>query len=316
VKVIGMVVMAALAVGCGTGESTSVTIGTGARGGVYYPYGVALAGILSEHVPLAQFTAEETGASVDNLRRIRAGELDMALTLADTLADAVAGRGAFAAEGPSDVRAVALLYTNYTHVIVRRNSGITSVPELAGKRVAVGAPGSGTEVIANRLLEAAGIDPNTGIDRRPIGTAEAAASLAAGEIDAMIVSGGSPTPAITTLMSRPDLELELLPHADLLPRLEAVYGPRLYRSAAIIASAYPGLTSDVAVIGVTNVLVASSRLESDLVESIIDALYRYNETLAATLPEARGLAWPANNHVAPAPFHPGAEAYYREHAWR
>src|SRR4029453_11659408 len=141
----------ALVLAC-QGNSSGVrylSIATGGTGGVYYPYGGGLAKILNENLPGVRATAEVTAASVDNLKLIRDGRADLAFVLADSLADAVGGRGAF--EGrPVPVRSLAVLYSNYTHLVTMASSGIRSVADLRGKVVSTGSPGSGTEIIATR----------------------------------------------------------------------------------------------------------------------------------------------------------------------
>src|SRR3954466_4323057 len=136
-------------------NSRFLSIATGGTGGVYYPYGGGLAKVLNENLPNIRATAEVTAASVDNLKLIRDGRADIAFVLADTLADAVSGRGAFQGR-PVPAASLAVLYSNFTHVVTLANSGIKSIVDLRGKVVSTGAPGSGTEVIAIRLLRASG----------------------------------------------------------------------------------------------------------------------------------------------------------------
>src|SRR5690606_1521231 len=118
-----------------------------------------------------------------NLRRMHEGTLDLALTLADTLADAHAGTGSFTDTGPVDVWSIAILYANYTHVVTRKGSGILQMSDLRGKRVATGAAGSGTEVLATRVLTAAGLNPDTDVIRMPLGLSAATEALKADTID-------------------------------------------------------------------------------------------------------------------------------------
>lgn len=311
-----MCVAAAVSVvaACGGKYPESVVIGTGPTGGVYYPYGEALAKIMSDGVPGTQFSAIATGASVENLKMMHEGKIDLALTLADTLAEAYAGTGPFAETGKVDVHSVAILYTNYTHVIVRKGSGITKVSDLAGRPVSTGAVGSGTEIVADRILLTAGLDPKTGIVRHSLGMAPTIQALKDGTIDAMFLSGGVPTPAIQELAAA--IEIEMIPHGDMQPGLQRRYGPHLYRVHDMLAGTYPGMTADVQVVGVPNLLVASGRLSPKFVGEITRILFDANETLAVLLPEVRALAWPANGTVAPTPFHPGAHAYYEAVVWR
>jgi len=293
-----------------------LSIATGGTGGVYYPYGGALARIYTEKIPNLQVTAEVTGASVDNLKLMQQGRADLAFTLADTLAEAVAGTGPFAGTGAVDVKAIAVLYTNVTHLVARQGSGITRVADLRGKVVATGAPGSGTELIADRLLRAAGLDPRTDITRHALGASEGAGALKDGKVDALFWSGGLPTPAIQDLASTPGLPLMFVPQADLLPTLWNSYGRPLYREVVMPAATYRNQTRDIAAVGVANVLVVSGRLEADLVEMLTRTMFEARSQLEAAHPEARHLAVPAGADAAPAPFHEGARRYFESRGWK
>ena len=298
-------------------QTKFLSIATGGTGGVYYPYGGALARLISEKVPCVQATAEVTGASVDNLKLMQLGKVDLAFTLADTLAEAVRGAGPFRATGNvANVRALAPLYTNYTHVVAREGSGLRTVADLKGRVVSVGSPGSGTELIADRLLAAAGIDPRQGITRHSLGVAESAGALKDGKVDAFFWSGGLPTPALQDLAATPGLTLALLAHDDLLPLLQRDFGSGLYKRAIIPAGTYRGISRDLASIGVTNVLVGSSALDGDLVHAIVKLLFDQKDALVAAHPEARHLAVPSGPDVVPAPFHAGALKYYEERRWQ
>jgi len=311
-----VLVCVVLSAACGgQGDVRFLSIATGGTGGVYYPYGGALAGIYTEQIPGLQVTAEVTGASVDNLKLLQQGRVDMAFTLADTLAEAVAGTGAFAEHGPVDVRAMAVLYTNVTHLVVRDGRGIASVADLRGKVVATGAPGSGTELIADRLLRAAGLDPRADITRHALGASEGAGALKDGKVDALFWSGGLPTPAIQDLVATPGLPLRFVPHADLLTALQQAHGAGLYREVLLPAGSYRGLDQDVPVIGVANVLVVSGRLDADLVETLTRTMFEAGARLEAAHPEARHLAVPTGPDVAPAPFHEGALRYFASRGW-
>lgn len=313
-RTMGVAVAASVLVACGSNFPDAVVIGTGSTGGVYYPYGEALARILSDVMPGTQFSAIATGASVDNLKMMHEGKIDLALTLADTLVEAHAGSGPFASTGKVDVYSVAILYTNYTHIITRKGSGITKVADLAGRPVSTGAAGSGTEIVADRILLAAGVDPQTGIVRHSLGIEATVQALKDGTIDALFLSGGVPTPAIQELAAA--TEIEMIPHGDLQSALQRRYGPHLYRVHDMLAGTYPGMTTDVPVVGVPNLLVVSGRLSPKFVSELTRHLFDANDTLAVLLPEVRALAWPANPGVAPTPFHPGAHAYYEAVVWR
>jgi TRAP transporter TAXI family solute receptor len=306
---------------CGGGGSKGpgvrfLSIATGGTGGVYYPYGGALARVLTQKLPDTQVTAEVTGASVDNLKLMHQGRADLAFTLADTLVEAAAGTGPFATIGKVDAQTVAVLYTNYTHLVTRQGSGITKVADLAGRVVSTGAPGSGTELIADRLLQAAGIDPRRGITRHALGASESAGALKDGKVDAFFWSGGLPTPAIQDLASTPGLGIALIPQAELLPALQQAFGQDLYRAVDLPGGSYRGVEGPTAVIGVQNVLVAAARLDAELVREIAEILFDSQADLVAAHPEARHLARPDGPKAAPVPFHPGAILYYQSKGWR
>lgn len=313
-----MVLSALTMAACGAPgpEVRFLSIATGGTGGVYYPYGGALARLLTQQLPNTQVTAEVTGASVDNLKLMQQGRADLAFTLADTLVEAVAGTGPFAASGKVDARTVAVLYTNYTHLVARQGSGIARVADLRGKVVSTGAPGSGTELIADRLLQAAGLDPRQDITRHALGASESAGALKDGKVDAFFWSGGLPTPAIQDLASTPGVAIALVPQSDLLPALQQAYGKDLYRLVVLPGGAYRGREAPTEVIGVLNVLVASTRLEPELVQAIAKILFDSKADLVAAHPEARRLVRPTGLDAAPVPFHTGALWYYQSKGWR
>ncbi len=317
-SVLGAVCLLLCAAACGGGaqDVRFLSIATGGTGGVYYPYGGALARIYTEKIPNLQVTAEVTGASVDNLKLMQQGRADLAFTLADTLAEAVAGTGPFAQTGAVDVKAIAVLYTNVTHLVAREGSGITRVADLKGKVVATGSPGSGTELIADRMLTAAGLDPRTDITRHALGASEGAGALKDGKVDALFWSGGLPTPAIQDLAGTPGLALKFVSQTDLLPALWSAYGRSLYREIVMPASSYRNQASDVGAVGVANVLVVSGRLDASLVETLTRTMFEARAQLQAAHPEARHLTVPAGADAAPAPFHEGARRYFESRQWR
>jgi TRAP transporter TAXI family solute receptor len=303
----------AFAMSCSAPQARFLSIATGGTGGVYYPYGGAIARLLSEKIPNLTANAEATGASVDNLKLIQIGKVDLALTLADTLAEAVAGSGPFRTTGAiGSIRTLAVLYTNYTHVVVRQGSGIRHVADLRGRAVSVGAPGSGTELIADRILAASGLDPRKDVTRYSLSVSESAGAMKDGKLDGFFWSGGLPTSAIQELASTPGLSIALVPSDEVLPMLQRDFGGGLYALAVIPAGTYRGIDTDLGTVGVKNLLVASSQLEDDLVAQIMRVLFENKDALVAAHPEARHLEPPSTFDGLPAPFHAGAIRYYKE----
>lgn len=293
-----------------TPRAQFISIATGGTGGVYYPYGGGLAKVLNENLPGVRVSAEVTAASVDNLKLIRDGKVDIAFALADTVADAAAGRGAFTG-APVPVDGLAVLYSNYTHLVTLTSSGIHTVTGLRGKRVSTGSPGSGTEVIAFRVLRAAGLDPGTDVTRQGLGASESADSLKDGKVDAFFWSGGLPTAAVQDLSHSPGISVRLIPTGDLVSALQRDHGD-LYFPLTIPAGAYPGVTASVPVVGVANVLVVNRSMPDQLAYDITRVLFEKQPELAAIHPEARNLSLQTAVMGSPAPFHSGAMRYYKE----
>lgn len=313
---LGVAVLVQALTGCAGDAPSSrfLSVATGGTGGVYYPYGGGIARILSENLPGVRASAEVTAASVDNLKLIRDGRADVAFTLADTLADAVEGRGPFQGR-PVPAAALAVLYSNYTHLVTRASSTIGSVADLRGRVVSTGSPGSGTEVIAFRVLRAAGLDPDRDLRYQGLGVSESAEALKDGKVDAFFWSGGLPTGAVQDLAHTSGVTIRLISTASLLPELQRPHGD-LYFPLEIPAGVYPGVTTAVPVVGVANVLVVNRAMPDDLAFDITRLLFEKQPELAAIHPEARNLTLQSAVAGSPASFHPGAVRFYQDQgAW-
>jgi len=286
-----------------------ISIATGGTGGVYYVYGGALARLISGEVPGIEATAEVTSASIDNLRFLRDGKADIAFTLADTLKDASEGSGAFDGR-PVDLRALAVLYTNVTHVVTTKSGGLKTLTDLKGKVVSMGSAGSGTEVIANRTLTAAGLDPASDIRRENLSAQASADALKDGKIDAFFWSGGLPTAAVMDLaISAP---ITLIDTSSVLPRLQAEYGDSLYQLVSIPKGTYASVDSEVLTTGVPNVLVVPASFDEERAYLIVKTMFEKKAALVAAHAEARNLTLESAASGSPVPFSAGALRYYRE----
>ncbi len=289
------------------GGGDRLSVATGGTGGVYFVYGGALADQITENIEGVEATAESTSASVDNMLLIADESSDIAFTLADTAADAVEGREDF--EEPVPAQALAQLYINYTQIATTAGSGIGSIEDLRGRSVSVGSPGSGTEVIALRVLRAAGIDPNADIDRQQLGVDESVDAVRDGTIDAFFWSGGLPTGAVTDLATTS--QIVLLPSVDYLGALQQQYG-EVYQQEIIPAGTYEGFDQDVAVIGVPNYLVVNESMDEQMAYDITRLLFDQQDALAEAHPEANNLNIDTAPQVPPLELHPGAQRYYDE----
>jgi len=298
------------------GGTLRLSIATGNTGGVYYPYGGGLARVISQSVPRVDATAEVTAASVDNLKLIQLGKADIAFVLTDTLDDAIHGRGPFA-KLPVKARTLAVLYPNYTQVATVEGKGINRLADLRGRVVSTGSPGSGTEVIAFRVLRAAGIDPDKDIRRQGLTVNASVDALKDGKIDAFFWSGGLPTASLLDLASTIGITAKLLPNDEVLPKLQEQFTPGLYFRLVIPKGTYPGVNYDSGSVGVANALVVKDTMTDELAYELTNVLFDRQPDLAAIHPEAKKLNVDTAVHGSPAPFHPGAIRYYQERgAWK
>jgi uncharacterized protein len=289
------------------GGEGRLSIATGGSGGVYQVYGGGLADVLSDELPDSPTTAETTSASVDNLLLVAGRDSDIAFTLADTAIDAVEGSASF--DEPQPLRALATLYPNITQVVVEADSGIETLEDMRGKTVSVGSPGSGTEVIALRLLEVAGVDPDEDITQRGLGVGESVQAMRDGSIDAFFWSGGVPTGAVTDLATTDDIRLLALDRY--LEDMRSTYG-EAYTEAEVEDDEYEGVPGTTT-IGVPNLLMVHESMSIDLAAAITQALYDGKEQLATVVPAAESLDPKKGQEVVqPVQLHPGAQRYYEE----
>ncbi|MFK4084237.1 TAXI family TRAP transporter solute-binding subunit [Kribbella sp. NPDC020789] len=289
--------------GSGTAAGGRLTIATGNTTGVYYQLGGALASVISQKMTGYRATASETGASVQNIQGLVGGNYDIAFSLGDTAADAVKGENSF--QSKQDVVALTRLYNNYTQVAVRTSANINSIADLKGKRVSTGSPNSGTEVIARRLLEAAGLDPAKDVTAQRLGLPESVDAMKSGSIDALVWSGGLPTGGITDLTTSLGKGVKLLPIADLLPKMTEKYGS-VYSTAPIPAATYKQ-PADVATIVVPNVLLVRKDMKDELAEQLTKTLYENLDALVAVNAAAKGITKENATKTDPVPLHPGAQ---------
>jgi TRAP transporter TAXI family solute receptor len=291
-------------------KQTRLSIVTGGTGGVYYPLGGGLANILTKNMPGVEATAEVTSASVDNVKLIAAGKADLAWVLADTAADGIHGVGKFKEKMP--IRAIAVVYANKGQWVTVEGTGIEKMQDLKGRRISTGAPGSGTEIIGMRTLEAYGLNPDKDVKREKLSVAESVNAIKDRKIDAFFWSGGVPTAAVTDLAATPGIKIKLIDHAEAIPAMVKKYGA-LYVKGVIPAKAYPGMTKDIAGADVWNLLVVHEKMDPKLVHDIVKTLFERKADLVAVHTEAQNLELDAQYKVgSPIPFHPGAVQYFTE----
>lgn len=236
---------------------------------------------------------------------LKTGAAALAIAVGDTVAAAVAGEAPF--DEALDVCAIGTMYSNFMQPITTQSTGIKSVADLKGKSVSVGAPGSATEVGAVRILEAAGLDPSTDIDRRQLGAAETVAALRDGTIDAGFWSGGLPTGALVDLASTG--EMKIIPIGEYADALASKYGG-YYVAQDMPANTYQGQTEAVSVIASPNVLVARTDMDVALQQSITAAIFDNKKDLVQVHPAAKELDASTAGKISFIKTCPGAQAYY------
>ena len=273
---------------------------------MYAAYGKGLAGIVNDHSPRLRARVLRTDGSVSNLRRLAAGQAEVAFTLADSAAEALRGTGHFSRRVP--IAAVARLYDNYVQLIVRDGSRMDRVEHLAGRKISIGAPGSGTSVIAERVLRLAHLRGSRAPRRRALDVDRSAAALASGEIDAFFWSGGLPTPAIDRL--RRAVPIKLIDMGGVAARLNREYGD-LYTQTRIPKTAY-GPAGAVTTVSVANFLVVRSDLDDETAYRLTRVLFERREELEAAHQEAKRLNSRAAIATYPLMLHRGAKRWYQD----
>jgi len=292
-------------------QAQNLSIATGGTGGVYYPMGGGMAALLSKYVPGMSATAEVTGGSVANLQLIGTGKPYIGLTMADATLDAYKGQDKFAGK-PVAVRTLMILYPNRMHVVTIEGTGITKMADLKGKRVSTGSGGSATEVMAFRVIEAAGLDKDKDMKRERLGVAESANALKDRKIDAFFWVGGLPTAAVTDLASTPGVKIVMIDHADTVAKMNQKYG-NLYITDTITKDIYRGMERDNKIATVNNLLVANQNMDDKTAYAIVKTFFDKRDELIRAHKEAENITLANQKQDAsPIPWHPGAAKYFAE----
>ncbi|QNN52295.1 TAXI family TRAP transporter solute-binding subunit [Nocardioides mesophilus] len=294
------------AAGAGADESSCdagtgrVNIATGNSTGVYYVVGGGLAQLINDKTEL-QATAAETGASVQNIQQLVAGDYDIGFSLADTASDAVEGKGDF--EKPEDVSTIGRIYSNYTQVVVQADAGIDSVADFKGKRISTGSPQSGTEVIARRLIEAAGLQKGD-VKAQRLDLTKTIDGMKDGSLDGFVWSGGLPTPGVTDLFTSKGDDVKFIDVTPLLPKMQEV-NP-VYEKAVIPADTY-NLDQDVPTIAVPNLLMVRNDMADNVACALTTLMLENKDTLVRVHPAAGELSLETAGETGPVPVHPGSK---------
>jgi uncharacterized protein len=289
-------------ISCEIETDSRIGLATGNTTGVYYAIGNSLAEqVASKTGGKLRVTAAETGASVQNIEQLAADRYQVAFSLFDTATDAVNGKGSFTS--PQKVQALARIYDNYTQVVVRADAGINSVADMKGKRVSTGSPKSGTEVIAQRVLQAAGLNPDTDVQPQRLDLTKTVDGMKSGTIDAMFWSGGLPTPGVTDLFTTSGGKVKFI---DITPQLAkmAEVNPA-YQRSEIPADAYK-TGAAVPTIVVPNVLLVRDDLDANIACVLTKVLFDTKAELVKANAAANGISLDRARKTDPVTLHRGA----------
>jgi TRAP transporter TAXI family solute receptor len=292
-------------------SAQNISIATGGTGGVYYPMGGGIAAVLSKFVPGMQATAEVTGGSVDNLKLIGSGKPYVGFSMTDAALDAYRGEDKFKG-GKIPLRTLMILYPNRMHVVSIDGRGVNKMSDLKGKRVSTGSPGSATEVMAFRIIEAAGLDKDKDMKRERLGVAESVNAIKDGKIDAFFWVGGLPTAAVTDLANTPGTKLKMIDHSEVVAAMNKKYG-NLYVEDSIPKAMYKGMDADNKQATVMNILLVNENMDDKTAYNIVKAIFDKRADVIAVHKEAENIKLENQKTAAsPIPFHPGAVKYFTE----
>ncbi len=288
---------------------TNIAMATGGTSGTYYGFSSIVAQVLNEKcADTLNISVESTGASKANIQLVAAGQDQIAIVQNDVMTYAYNGTDLFKEDGAiTNFSAVMTMYPETVQIIA--NKSITSIDQLAGKKVSVGDAGSGVEFNATQILAAYGIDINSDIVKNNQSFADSADSLKNGTIDAAFVVAGAPTTAVVELASTYDFNI-LEVDAEHAAQLQADYP--FYTVTAIPGGTYGPVSEDVSTVSVMATYIASNDLSEDVVYAFVKGILDNKDAIAAG--NAKGELIDIETAVSGIniPFHPGAQKYYEE----
>lgn len=293
-------------VGCGAGERTTLTFATGSPSGIYYPYGGGLSSIWSRTLDGVNIKAEVTGASMINVIQVARGESEVGIAMGDVVASAYLGQGRF--PEPLPVRTLFAAYPNFVHLVALADSGIKSAQDLRGKRLSMGAPGSGTAVAAENILAGLGISQDA-VRAQYLNFTGTADALKDGVLDAAFVVGGLGIGVVKELALTRDVVLVPLTTQEALA-LNAKFPA--YVQEHIPQGTYRGVVADVLTLSIWNLVVVSENMDETLAYRLVCSLYK-NQPELQQIVSAASFTVPANAaRMNAVPLHPGAVRFLSE----
>ncbi|MGE5483612.1 MAG: TAXI family TRAP transporter solute-binding subunit [Ignavibacteriales bacterium] len=285
-----------------------LSMATGGVTGTYYPIGAAIAKVISSKVPGLEVTAEATGASVANLKMMRSGEVDLIMSASNTAFGAYQGQEPFNDGAVKNMRAIMALYPEVFQFVVRQDSGLRSIADLKGKKVVVGAPGSGTERTAQMILAAYGLSYN---DIKPefLSFAEGVTAMKDKLADVVIIGAGIPTSAVVDASSSLPISLISLDEA----KLADLFKKETYLTGVTIpANTYKGVDKDVFSVASPALLLVRENMDEQTVYDITKAIFENLQSIADSHVQGKTISLQNAVKGVSIEYHPGAKKYLQE----
>ncbi len=288
-------------------KTTFISIGTGGTGGIYYPYGGGVAEIWSKYVKGVKAVAEVTGASVENVKLAHKGETVIGEVMGDVAVAGFNGLSKFNGK-KHDILSMAIMYPNLLQIVSLKSSGITDITQVKGRSISTGSPGSGTNFMAEAVLKALNIAPDSYKDSR-LSFTENANALRDGTIDVGVWSVGPGTSSILDLATTHEIHMIGFTPEQTEQILAA---NKTYSAVELAGGVYRGVDQPVSTIGVWNVMICQASLDTEMVYNLVKALFEHNDYLQKIHPSA-AYTTPENAvKYSQIPLHPGTIKYLEE----
>lgn len=289
-------------------EPMRLTMGTGGTAGTYYPFGGALAQVMSEKSGVVSITAQSTGATGENLNLIGNGDIDLALVQNDLAHYAYSGLEIYKDNKVTNFKAIARLYPEMIHVVAQGGSGIKTMADFKGKKVSVGASGSGNEANCRQIFELYGLSYEN-VKPIFISYAETTNHFKDRQIDAFVYTTGIPNPSIMDIMT---LQAAVFVPIDGATRDEIIKKYPFFAADVIPANSYKGQPEDVGTVAVQCMMVVREDLPDDIVYAMTKALFENLDALKTAHAKGNDVSLARALDGITVPLHPGAEKYFKE----
>ncbi|MCS0791518.1 TAXI family TRAP transporter solute-binding subunit [Cytobacillus pseudoceanisediminis] len=292
----------------GADKPKFMSIVTGGTGGTYYPLGGSFAEIISDATGI-DTNAEVSGASAENMNTLKDGNAEIAFSQTDIASYAQEGKLMFEGAAVDNVSAIGTLYPETIQIVTTAKSGIKSVEDLKGKKVSIGAPGSGTAANAEQILEVHGIKLDD-IQKQDLSFDESTAGIQDGNIDAAFVTAGTPTGAVEGLSATEDVVIVPIEQ----DKIDALIEKYPYYVQDEVPSGTYKLAEAVPTVAVQAMLVVSNDLSEDVVYDVTKAIFENLDKVT----HAKGKMIKAENAVKGTgiELHPGAKKYFDEKGFK